>query len=70
MEDRVVEICVCVGPCARALQALPLAAAQECDMLHQMRNTLLILQLVHTPCMCTGGWLALTLHKYRLSSHL
>lgn len=43
----VMEVCVGIGPSSSSKQPLPLAAAQECDMLHKMGNALLIFLLVH-----------------------
>lgn len=50
VKDCVVEVCIGIGagPCPQ--QALALGAAQKGHMLHQVRNALLILFLIHTPC--------------------
>lgn len=47
VEHSVVEICVRIGASPSAQQPLPFPAAQKCDMLHQMRQPLLMLLLVH-----------------------
>ena len=54
MEHCVVKIGVCIGarPCPQ--QALPLGAAQESDMLHQMGDALLVLLLIYTACRVTS----------------
>ena len=53
MKHGVMEVRVRVASRAGPQQALPLLAAQERHVLHQMRNTLLIFQLVHRPCRFT-----------------
>ena len=45
------EVCVGIGPGTRAQQLIPTGAAQKSDMLHYVSYTLLILLLIHTPCM-------------------
>ena len=50
MEDCVVEVCVSIGPCSCAQQLLPLLATQEGDVLHHVRNALLLWALIHTTC--------------------
>ena len=55
VEHGVVEVRVRVAARARAQQALPLAAAQEGHVLHQVRYALLRWALVHRACQPAAG---------------
>lgn len=48
MEDRVVKICICIGPSSRTKKLIPFVASQKCDMFYYVGNPLLILIFIDT----------------------